>query len=203
MNITSVINTRDERGSFLLSPLLRTDDYLEPYIGARSVRFHYYKHLKTYIDNVNSLKVDAESTIEGILSQSNGALYNNASQVYNHYLYFEQLNTEGVPFPLPNTLRLLKDSGFDFMSFKHKIIESGMNVFGSGWVFAVIDGSKVSIESYVGTFTPNKKILLALDVWEHAYYLDYQNDRKHYIENFLNALDWAVVEERYLSITCV
>lgn len=197
-----VINKKDDEGNFILAPLSYTDDHLEPYIGARTVRFHYRKHLRTYIDKVNSLKglFPKKASIEGIIrSCYGGPLYRNASQVFNHYFYFEQFNPKGVKHPLPMVRHLIERYYGSFSNLKSQIIAAGMDIFGSGWVFLTTDTNKeyLWIRSFSGTGTPITEIpLLALDVWEHAYYLDYQNDRKTYIERFFELIDWEVVERR-------
>lgn len=197
-----VINRKDEEGKFILSPLLYTDNYLEPYIGERTVRFHYWKHLKGYIDKVNSLlDENTHQTIEDILQEKDyfTPLYRNASQVYNHYLYFEQLSHKGAKQPLYMMRELIKEHFGSFEMLKNSLLEAGLHIFGSGWVFLLTNSAmnNLHISPYTGTFTPVSEIpLLALDVWEHAYYLDYQNDRKLYIEQLFEAIDWSIVEKR-------
>lgn len=197
-----VINRKNGEGKFILSPLLYTDDYLGPYIGERTVRFHYWKHLGGYIDKVNSLLgKNTHQTIEDIIRERDyfTPLYRNASQVYNHYLYFEQLNSKGAKQPLCMMQNLIKGHFGSFEVLKNSLLEAGLSIFGSGWVFLLTDSAmkNLHIEPYMGTFTPVSEVpLLALDVWEHAYYLDYQNDRKLYLEQFFEAIDWSVVEER-------
>lgn len=199
------MNKKDDKGNFILTPLLYTDDYLEPYIGERTVKYHYYKHLKAYIERVNRLKMEypIDVTIEKIISCANSYtdLYKNASQVFNHYFYFDQLNPRGSKQPLPITKNLIEKHYYSLDRFKSEIIEVCMGVFGSGWVFVTTDKERkcLWIRSFTGTGTPKSEYeipLIALDVWEHAYYLDYQHDRKLYIERFFDALDWSVVERR-------
>lgn len=207
--IHNIINKKDDNGNFILSPLPYTDDYLEPYIGSRTVRFHYYKHLSTYIDNVNAQKgkYTCDVSIEDILTKeetTRGSLYLNASQVFNHYFYFEQLRYKGcrkLSRAFMNVIEINYGSLDNMLSL---IKDAGKNIFGSGWVFLVSDYKRnnLSIIPFNGTGTPITEImLLAVDVWEHAYYLDYQNDREGYIEQFLTAIDWAVVEERFWDKT--
>lgn len=201
------MNQKDDKGNFLLAPLPYTDDHLEPYIGERTVRYHYYKHLQAYINKVNALKTKfVDTTIEEIIREESvidygGPLYNNASQVFNHYFYFEQLNPKGAKQPLPMMEHLIERHYETWDNLKSKIVEVGMDVFGSGWVFLTTDKERkcLWIRSFTGTGTPKAEYevpLLALDVWEHAYYLDYQNDRKLYIERFFEAIDWSVIEKR-------
>lgn len=203
MNLHDVINKKDNKGNFILSPLPYTDDHLEPYIGERTVRFHYWKHLKAYIDKVNSLKgrYSPDITIEELIRDNenlNNPLYKNATQVHNHYFYFEQLNPNGIHVPMSRMQSIIERERGSWDKLKSEITDRAMNIFGSGWVFLVLTKSgRLSIMSYTDSGTPrNVTRLLALDVWEHAYYLDYQNDRKMYIESFFKAIDWCVVERR-------
>lgn len=200
-----VINRKDAKGNFILTPLPYTDDHLEPYIGERTVRYHYYRHLQAYIDKVNVLKAKAkgivpnDASIENIIeAETRGSLFNNASQVFNHYFYFEQLNPKGVKEPMPKMKYLIENEYGTWDKLKAQIADVAMSLFGSGWVFLTrAKNGALSIHSYVGTGTPlTENMLIALDVWEHAYYLDYQNDRNLYIERFFEAIDWSVVEKR-------
>ena len=209
-SLHEVMNRKDDKDKFILTPLSYTDDYLEPFIGERTVRFHYYKHLQAYIDNINRLKGDyyTDFTIEKLLLfciDSYADLYKNASQVFNHYFYFEQLNTRGSKQPLPIMWSLIVKYYGSWDNLKAQIIKAGMNIFGSGWVFLTTDKQRecLWIRSFSGTGTPKGTYeipILALDVWEHAYYLDYQNDIKLYIERFFEAIDWSVVERRLCEV---
>lgn len=203
MKMNEVMNVKDEKGNFVFSPLPHAENYLEPFIGERTVQFHYGKHLKAYVDKVNALKGDypVDVTIEKLISDNRAkgnGLFLNASQVFNHYFYFEQLNLDGTKEPMPKTKALIEGTFGSLDKLKSEMTDKGLALFGSGWIYLTKaeDGSLV-LHSYTGTDTPvEENMLIALDVWEHAYYLDTQNDRKKYIENFFNALDWSVVEER-------
>lgn len=200
--LSEVMNRKDSEGNFVLSPLPYTDDHLEPYIGERTVRYHYYKHLQAYISKVNSLKnPNYDRSIEEIIRFNEirqNSLYNNASQVFNHYFYFEQLNPKGVKEPMPKMKWLIENEYGTWDRLKFAITDVAMSIFGSGWVFLTrAKNGAFSIHRHTGTGTPfTEKMLIALDVWEHAYYLDYQNDRKAYIDNFFEAIDWSVIENR-------
>lgn len=203
ISLHEVMNRKDDKGNFVLTPLPYTDDHLEPFIGGRTVKFHYYKHLQAYIDKVNTLKAEypADVTIEKIISCARDytSLYQNASQVFNHYFYFEQFNPKGSKQPLHNMQDLIKRHYGTLDSLINRIVKVGMGVFGSGWVFLTTDWERkcLWIRPYEGSKTPIKETpIFALDVWEHAYYLDYQNDRKLYIERLFEAIDWSVIEKR-------
>lgn len=200
-SLHEAINRKDDKGNFILSPLPYADDYLEPYIGSRTVEFHYSKHLSAYINKVNSLKGEyPDNTIEELIEHNyTSVLYNNASQVFNHYFYFEQLNPKGAKQLLPAMGRLVESNFGSLDNLKSQMTDAGLSLFGSGWVYLTTDKDRKSlwIKSFTGAGTPIDEIpLLTIDVWEHAYYLDYQNDRKMYIEKFFEAIDWAVVEKR-------
>ena len=202
--LSEIINRKDDKGNFVLTPLSYTDDHLEPFIGERTVRYHYYGHLQAYIDKVNSLKGEypAGVTIEDILTSSKGStdLYRNASQVFNHYFYFEQFNPKGAKEPLPVTLELIKRHYGSWNNLKSQIVRAGMDMFGSGWAFLTTDKERKCLWArlFSGTGTPLKFEIpiLALDVWEHAYYLDVQNKRNAYIHNFFDLIDWSIIEMR-------
>lgn len=197
------MNTHDAQGNFVFLPLERSPYYLEPYISERTVRLHYYGHTKAYVAKLNSLyqrKYLPNVSMELLLHKEkmSSAIYLNASQVYNHYLYFEQLNAKGVKSPFGEIQHLISDNYGNWDSAKEIITTEGLSIFGSGWVFLTYSpNGALHIRSFIGTGTPlDETILIALDVWEHAYYLDYPNDRKGYIENFFSALDWNIVEKR-------
>lgn len=201
--LTNIMNKRDEQGNLVLSPLPHMDDYLEPFISEKTIRYHYWKHLKTYIDNVNALsKYKNPPTLENMLQSSqwtNPNLFQNALQVFNHYFYFEALNKMGESLPYGNTLGLIKSSFRDFETFKTKFTAVSKSVFGSGWVWLIQRRDGVVIVPTIGagiTFRHDENPLLCLDMWEHAYYLDYKNDKTAYIEAFFNLVDWSVVEKR-------
>lgn len=197
-----LLNKKDESGNFILSELPYANYALEPLISERTLNFHYGKHLQAYISKVNELKKDfpADVTIEDLIKASgdNKALFNNASQVYNHYFYFEQFDLKGEHKPTGRIAKLIDERFGNFDAFKKELVDAGLKVFGSGWVYlSESSDGKLIMESFSGAGTPlDKKPLLTLDVWEHAYYLDTQNDRKKYIENFLEAVDWNIIEKR-------
>lgn len=201
---SEILNSKDDKGNFVLSPLPYSNSSLEPLISEKTLQFHYGKHLPAYISKVNELKTGfaPEVTIEELIKISaqdnNKGLFNNASQVFNHYFYFLQFNPSGSKEPLPRMKKLIDEAFGSFEEFKAALTDAGLKVFGSGWVYISENAEgKLVMESFSGAGTPlDKKPLLTLDVWEHAYYLDTQNDRKKYIGNFLDAVDWAVIESR-------
>lgn len=177
---------------------------LEPVISAQTLSFHHGKHLQGYVDNLNKLLpgsgMEADS-LELIVCKASGGMFNNAGQILNHNLYFTQFCKGG---------RALKD-GFlksqivkqwgSVEEFQKEFVAKGVGLFGSGWVWlsAKKDGSLVITQEpgAENPITEGLKPLLTFDVWEHAYYLDYQNRRAAQLEALWQILDWSVIEERY------
>lgn len=196
------VNTKDNDNKFTLQPLPYAENALAPYIGEKTIQFHYGKHLAAYIDNTNKLKAGTnfdDEPLHEIVKQASGGLFNNAAQVFNHYFYFEALHTPGQEEPLPKMKELIDKNFGSFEDFKEKFAQAGIALFGSGWVWLVQDGEKLEIIPAPNAENPLKNDqypLLTMDVWEHAYYLDTQNARAKYIENFWKVLNWEVIEKR-------
>lgn len=179
-------------------------DALEPAISKTTVDFHYGKHEKAYIDNLNRLIKGTEfedSELEDIIMHADGALFNNASQAWNHIFYFFTFSPDGGGEP-GGELRKAIDRDFgSFEKFKEAFVDAGVGLFGSGWVWLSRDETgKLFITQGRNAenpirdgFTP----LLTFDVWEHAYYLDYQNRRPDALRALWDIVDWRVVESRY------
>lgn len=180
------------------------DDALAPAISAETVRYHYGKHEKAYIDNLNRLIKGSEfedMDLEEVIKTSTGALFNNASQAWNHIFYFFTFNPEGSD-ELRGDLRKAIDRDFgDFETFKKTFVDAGVGLFGSGWVWLSRDNDgKLFITQQPNAGNPLTEgltPLLTFDVWEHAYYLDYQNLRAKALDALWNIVDWRIVEERY------
>ncbi|MDE6427618.1 MAG: superoxide dismutase [Muribaculaceae bacterium] len=177
---------------------------LEPVISAKTVHYHYGVHEKAYIDNLNSLIKDTrfeDMELEEIIRESSGPLFNNASQAWNHIFYFFSLNPDGGGEP-SGDLRKAVDRDFgSFEKFKEDFVKAGTSLFGSGWVWLSADADGklfITAESNAGTPLTHGLIpLLTFDVWEHAYYLDYQNRRAEALTKLWDLVDWDVVESRY------
>lgn len=179
---------------------------LNKYIDTKTMEEHYKVHFKKYTDNMNEAIKEEGINITGIQELLRLAvnyspkLRNNAGGYYNHVIYFEQFTPENKS--PKETVKIALER--DFEDFKESFTQAGLDLFGSGWVWLISDGvDKLSIVT-----TPNQdnpfmmsnfggKILIGMDVWEHAYYLKHQADRKSYIKDFFNVIDWDVVEERY------
>ena len=179
---------------------------LSPVLSQATIEYHYGKHLQTYVDNLNNLVGDTEyegmTLREIVIAAPKGPLFNNAGQVLNHTLYFEQFTATPLPKNQPSGA-LISAIRFDFGSFdtmKKKMEDASAALFGSGWVWLVQDDSdKLSIVSCPNGDNPIRQGLTPLygiDVWEHAYYLDYQNRRAEYVKRLWDIVDWEMVESR-------
>ena len=198
---------------FTLITLPYALDALEPVISARTLEFHHGKHLQGYVDNLNKLIVGTEfesMSLEDIVVKTSirppmgplTAVFNNAGQILNHNLYFTQFCAchSGLA-PESLLLQQIEKQWSTLDAFKADFVAKGVSLFGSGWVWlsAAPDGSLV-ITQEPGANNPiakGLKPLLTFDVWEHAYYLDYQNRRAAHLEALWGIVDWKVVEERY------
>jgi superoxide dismutase, Fe-Mn family len=188
-------------------PMLSYDkSSLEPFISARTMEFHYNKHLQSYITNLNSLIEDTKfknADLETIIKLSDGAIFNNAAQTWNHRFFFDSLKPAGTNYLNGPFSRLIIDSFGSISFFKESFTKAAGSLFGSGWVWLVRNpkGSmEILQESNAGNpLRRGLMPLLACDVWEHAYYLDYQNRRADYIEAYWNLVDWEVIEKRYID----
>ena len=198
-------------GTFKMMPLPYSYDALEPSIDAITMELHYSKHHLGYINKLNEAIAGTELeklTIDELLKSldiENKTLRNNAGGYYNHNLYWGNMSSKGGGEPIGSLNgAIIKDFG-SFAEFKKQLTETANKQFGSGWAWLVTDKSgKLSV---VGTANQDNPLMpnigvtgtpiLALDVWEHAYYLKYQNKRNNYVEAFFNVINWKVVEKRY------
>lgn len=179
-------------------------DSLEPDISRRTVDFHYGKHEKAYIDNLNNLIEGTEFAdlpLEEIIHDAKGPLFNNASQAWNHIFYFFSFSPDGGGEP-EGELREAIDRDFgSFENFKKEFVDAGVKLFGSGWVWLSRDNDGklfITQEGNAGNpITKGLTPILTFDVWEHAYYLDYQNRRADALNALWDIIDWPIVEGRY------
>ncbi len=190
--------------SFELPKLPYEKNALEPYISEKTLEFHYGKHHKTYVEKVNKMVEGTEfanATLEDIIKKADGGIFNNGAQVWNHTFYFEALSPSPQKAPKGELAQAIDDIYGSLEQFKEDFANAGASLFGSGWVWLVKNGDgKLEILQGQNAENPLRdgyKPLLTMDVWEHAYYLDTQNARPKYIENFFNVLDWAVIEKRF------
>ncbi len=189
--------------NFELPTLPYGSDSLKGAISARTIEFHYGKHHQTYVNNLNNLIQGTrfeEATLETIIKEADGAIFNNGAQVWNHTFYFMSFSPTGGGEPTGTLLALINKNFGSFEEFKQKFSQAAISLFGSGWAWLVkkADGSLDIIqESNAGNPLRQGHIpLLTFDVWEHAYYLDYQNKRADYIEALWKIIDWETVAKR-------
>ncbi|NDV67637.1 superoxide dismutase [Dysgonomonas sp. 25] len=177
---------------------------LEPVIGKRTIELHHGKHLQAYVDNLNKFIIGTKfenADLETIVKESDGAIFNNAGQVLNHNLYFLSFSPKGGGEPTGKLADAINKQWGSFEAFKKEFIAAAMAVFGSGWAWLAKDANgKLSIEKEANGSNPVVKGLtpiLGVDVWEHAYYLDYENRRAEHLDAIWKIIDWKVVGERY------
>ncbi|MDN5247771.1 MAG: superoxide dismutase [Wolbachia endosymbiont of Tyrophagus putrescentiae] len=197
--------------SFSLPELPYDQKALEPYISAKTLDFHYNKHHKGYLDKLNTLVKEKDHELKELIKKVHGdnnniSVFNNAAQVWNHTFYWNSMKKNGGGKPREDyqIAKKIKDDLGGFEKFNEMFSEHGINQFGSGWVWLVLENNKLKI-----TKTPNADLplihnqipLLTMDVWEHAYYLDCQNRRVDYIKVFLDHLiNWDFAEENLKQV---
>ena len=190
--------------AFTLPILGYKDDALEPYITKKTMDFHYGKHLQTYINNLNDLIKETKfenANLEEIVTNSDGAIFNNGAQTWNHIFYFRQFSPTANKKPEGKLASAIDKEFESFDNFKEKFSKTAISLFGSGWVWLIkkYDNSLAIVpESNAGNpMLIGLKPILTIDVWEHAYYLDYQNRRPDYVKNFWHIVDWTIISKRY------
>ena len=192
---------------FSLMTLPYAPEALEPVISRETIEYHYGKHLQAYVDNLNKLVAGTEfesMPLEEIVCKSQGGIFNNAGQILNHNLYFGQfapnpLNTNPlIPEPLAQAIN--RDFG-SFDAFKAEFEQKGVTLFGSGWVWLSADkDGKLVITQETNANNPitkGLKPLLTMDVWEHAYYIDYRNRRAAHLQSLWQIINWEEIARRY------
>ncbi len=197
--------------AFELPALPYATDALEPHIDKETMEIHHGKHHQAYVDNLNKAiaGTDAENlTIEEIcatISKYPGAVRNNGGGHYNHSLFWTVLSSNGGGTPSGDLAAAIDETFGSFDELKKKLQEAGATRFGSGWAWLVVDGDgKLQVTSTANQDNPLFDIaevkgtpILGIDVWEHAYYLKYQNKRPGYLEAIFNVIDWNAVAKRY------
>lgn len=196
--------TMHVEGRFTIIELPYAEDALAPVISAETIGLHYGKHLQGYVNTLNDLIAGTPfegRSLEQIVTESDGAVFNNAGQMLNHNLYFTQFSPDGGGEPQGAIGEAIEASWGSFDEFKKEFTAAGTSLFGSGWVWLAADsnGELVIVkEPNAGNpiargLTP----LLGFDVWEHAYYLDYNNRRADHLNALWQIVDWGVVDKRY------
>ena len=188
--------------AFSLPDLPYAKDALAPHLSAETLELHHGKHHNAYVVNLNKLlegKPEADKSLEEVISSSEGPVFNNAAQVWNHTFYWSCMKPGGGGEPTGELLSAMERDFGSFAKFKEQFVAAATTQFGSGWAWLVLEGGKLSVTKTGNADLPMKhgqKALLTIDVWEHAYYVDFRNLRPKYIETFLNHLvNWDFVAE--------
>ena len=188
--------------AFTLPNLPYAKDALAPHISAETLEFHHGKHHQAYVTNLNKLlegKPEESKSLEEIIMSSDGGVFNNAAQVWNHTFYWNSMKPGGGGKPTGDLLAAIERDFGSFDKFKEEFTTAGTTQFGSGWAWLVEQNGKLAVTKTGNADLPMKhgqKALLTMDVWEHAYYIDYRNARPKYIETFLNSLvNWDFAAE--------
>jgi superoxide dismutase, Fe-Mn family len=190
--------------SFELPALPYDPKALEPVISAKTIEFHYGKHHQAYVNNLNNLLPGSgfeNASLEEIILKSSGPIFNNAAQVWNHTFYWNCLKPAGGGQPQGKLLEAIEKEFGSFQDFSAKFTQAAVSLFGSGWAWLVMNPEgKLQIIQEPNAGNPMTKSmvpLLTFDVWEHAYYLDYQNRRPDHIAALWSLVDWKAVENRF------
>ena len=185
---------------FSLPPLPSAEDALAPVISAETLKLHHDKHHKKYVDTANQL-LEKEplraSSVEEVVRQAKGKLFNNAAQAWNHDFYWKSLSPKRQRPSGALLHRLEKDFG-SYDKFADAFSQAAIGQFASGWAWLVEKGGKLEVTTTGNADTPMAhgiRCLLTVDVWEHAYYVDYRNERERYVSAILNCLNWDFVEK--------
>jgi Fe-Mn family superoxide dismutase len=202
-----VKTTKTTTNAFAMSPLPYAENALEPVVSAKTLRFHYGKHYKGYVDVLNQLVAGtpfADMSLEQVVLSTarqpqHAPIFHNAAQAWNHAFYWQSLSPRGGGFP-SHALKVRVDSTFgDLEALKREFGTAATTQFGSGWAWLVLDGAKLRIvktDNAENPLTENMRPLLVIDVWEHAYYLDFQNRRADYVKGVIEKLiNWEFAAE--------
>ena len=185
--------------AFELPPLPYAKDALAPHISAETLEYHYGKHHQTYVTNLNKLTDDNAdgASLDDVIMGADGGLFNNSAQVWNHTFYWNSMAPGGGGAPEGAVADAINSAFGSYDDFRAKFAEAATTQFGSGWAWLVDAGSGLEILKTANADLPmkhNAKALLTIDVWEHAYYIDFRNARPNYINTFLDSLvNWDFV----------
>jgi Fe-Mn family superoxide dismutase len=187
---------------FTLPPLPYDKSALAPHLSAETLEFHHGKHHNAYVTNLNKLlegKPEANKSLEEIIMSSDGGVFNNSAQVWNHSFFWNCMKPKGGGEPTGDIAAAITRDFGSLQKFKEEFAAAATTQFGSGWAWLVLDGGKLKVTKTGNADLPMKakqKALLTIDVWEHAYYIDYRNLRPKWIETFLTSLvNWDFVNQ--------
>lgn len=190
--------------AFTLPELPFPKDSLAPHISAETLDYHHGKHHNAYVVNLNKLvegKPEANKSLEEIIMSSEGGIFNNAAQIWNHTFYWHCMKPGGGGQPTGDLLAAITRDFGSFDKFKEEFAQAATTQFGSGWAWLTLQNGKLAITKTGNADLPMKhgqKALLTIDVWEHAYYIDFRNQRPKYIETFMaNLVNWDFVAENF------
>lgn len=196
--------------AFTLPELPYAHNALEPHIDEKTMQIHHGKHHNTYVTKLNDAVAGTEfegksleeliSNLDALPENIRGAVRNNGGGHYNHTLFWEIMSPNGGGAPTGELADAINEAFGSFDNFKAEFKNAALTRFGSGWAWLVVDGGKVSVTSTPNQDTPimeGKTAILGVDVWEHAYYLKYQNLRPDYVDAFFNVVNWDEVAKRY------
>jgi Fe-Mn family superoxide dismutase len=195
--------------AFKLPDLPYEKNALEPYLSAETLEYHHDKHHNAYVTNLNGLLQDAaadnesQEDLEKLIVAAEGPLFNNAAQVWNHSFYWKCMKKGGGGEPGAELKAAIESAFGSFEDFKKELTLAAVGQFGSGWAWLVTDNGQLKVVKTANADLPLKHgqtALLTVDVWEHAYYIDYRNLRPKYVETFLTSLvDWDFVASNYAA----
>jgi Fe-Mn family superoxide dismutase len=192
--------------AFELPPLPWAEDALAPHISAETIEYHYGKHHKTYVDNLNKAvdgTPDADLSLEEIILKAEGPLFNNSAQVWNHTFFWNGLSPNGGGQPTGAVADAITASFGSYDEFRTQLTQAGITQFGSGWAWLIDNNGTLEVTKTANADLPLKhgqKALWTIDVWEHAYYIDYRNARPKFIDVVLdNLVNWDFVNQNLAS----
>jgi superoxide dismutase, Fe-Mn family len=188
--------------AFTLPELPYDKKALEPHLSAETLEYHHGKHHQAYVNNLNNLlaeKAAEAHTLEDIIMGAEGALFNNAAQAWNHSFYWQCMKPAGGGEPRGDLADAIKRDFGSYARFREEFTAAATTQFGSGWAWLVLENGKLKVTKTGNADLPlrhNQHPILCIDVWEHAYYIDYRNQRPKYIETYLNSLaNWEFAAE--------
>ena len=205
---TAETTQQSATNDYKLTPLPFATDALEPKISSKTFDYHWGKHLAAYVRNFNLLKQGTKFDtlpLSAAIKEAEGGLYNNAAQIFNHEFYFEQMTDSLGTLPSASLTSAIDEQFGSFDKFRNDFTATARTLFGSGWVWLVADDknqlSIIALSDAGNPLRDDLHPLMVIDVWEHAYYLDYQNRRPQYIDTFWDVMNWDIINERFSSLT--
>jgi len=187
-----------------LPDLTFSGDALRPYLSAETLEYHHDKHHRGYVEKLNALVSGTEfeeASLEETVREASGAIYNNAAQHFNHSFYWNCITPGSGDRPTGALARAIDESFSSFDAFRERFTKDAVSLFGSGWCWLVLgEDGRLEVQQTSNADCPLREggaSLLTCDVWEHAYYIDYRNERGRYLESFWQLVNWQWVEERF------